>query len=50
MLSESMLEKLEPMPNATDEIVYGDDQVYEDVDGYESLRKIFKYKSLKNHI
>ena len=45
-----MLEKLEPMPNATDEIVYGDNQVYEDVDGYESLRKIFKYKLLKNHI
>ena len=45
-----MLEKLERMPNATDEIVYGNNQVYEDVDGYESLRKIFKYKSLKNHI
>ena len=50
MLSESKLEKLEPMPNATDEIVYGNNQVYEDVDGYESLRKIFKYKSLQNHI
>ena len=42
MLSESILEKLEPTPNVTDEMEYGDDQVYEDVDGYESLRKIFK--------
>ena len=42
MLSESIFEYLEPMPKATDEINYEDDQVYEDVDGYESLRKIFK--------
>ena len=42
MLSESIFEELEPMPNAADEIEYGDDQAYEDVDGYESLRKIFK--------
>ena len=41
MLSESIFEELEPMPKATDEINYEDDQVYEDVDGYESLRKIF---------
>ena len=42
MLSESIFEELEPMPKAGDEINYEDDQVYEDVDGYESLRKIFK--------
>ena len=42
MLSESIFEYLKPMPKATDEINYKDDQVYEDVDGYEPLRKIFK--------
>ena len=49
MLSQSILENLEPMPNAADELNY-DDQVYEDVDGYESLRQIFKYKSFKSHL
>ena len=44
MISESIFEELEPMPNAADEIEYGNDQVYENVDGYESLRKIFKWK------
>ena len=42
ILSESIFEELEPMPKAGDEINYEDGQVYEDVDGYESLRKIFK--------
>ena len=49
MLSQSIFENLEPMPNAADELNY-DDQVYEDVDGYESLRQIFKYKSFKSHL
>ena len=44
MLSQSIFENLEPVPKAADELNY-DDQVYEDVDGYESLRKILKYKS-----
>ena len=39
MLSESFIDGLELM--SQDEIDYEDDQVYEDVDGYESLRKIF---------
>ena len=39
MLSESIIDGLELM--SQDEIDYEDDQVYEDVDGYESLRKIF---------
>ena len=43
MLSQSIFENLEPMPKAADELNY-DDQVYEDVDGYESLRMIFKQK------
>ena len=42
MLSESILDGLELMQKADDEIDYEDDQVYEDVDGYESLRKILK--------
>ena len=45
MLSQSIFENLEPVPKAADELNY-DDQVYEDVNGYESLRKILKYKSL----
>ena len=45
MLSESIFEELEPLSKAANEINYEDDQVYEDVDGYESLRKIFKLKS-----
>ena len=49
IISQSIFANLEPMPKAADELNY-DDQVYEDVDGYESLRKIFKYKSLKKHI
>ena len=42
MISEAILEKLEHIPKAEDDIDYKDHQVYEDVDGYESLRKIFK--------
>ena len=38
MLSESIIDGLELM--SKDEIDYEDDQVYEDVEGYESLRKI----------
>ena len=41
MLSESILDGLEVMQKADDEIDFEDNQVYEDVDGYESLRKIF---------
>ena len=47
MLSQSIFENLESMPNAADQLNY-DDQVYEDVDGYESLRQIFKYDSFKS--
>ena len=50
MLSESIFEELKPMLKAAGEINYEDDQVYENVDGYESLRKIFKKKVIKNHI
>ena len=46
MLSQSIFENLEP--KAADELNY-DDQVYEDVDGYESLRKILKHKSLNSY-
>ena len=49
MISQSIFENLEPMPNAADELNY-DDQVYEDVDGYESLRQILKYKSLNSYL
>ena len=42
MLSESILDGLEVMQKADDEIDFEDNQVYEDVDGYESLRKILK--------
>ena len=42
MLSESILDGLELMQKADDKIDYEDDQLYEDVDGYESLRKILK--------
>ena len=42
MISETILEKLEHIPKADDDIDYKDNQVYEDVDGYESLRNIFK--------
>jgi len=49
MLSQSIFENLEPVPKAADELNY-DDQVYEDVDGYESLRKILKYKSLNSYL
>ena len=49
MLSQSIFQNLEPMPNAADELNY-DDQVYEDVDGYEPLRQILKYKSLKSYL
>ena len=42
MLSELILDGLALMQKADDEIDYKDDQVYEDVDGYESLRKILK--------
>ena len=42
MLSDPILDGLELMQKADDEIDYEDDQLYEDVDGYESLRKILK--------
>ena len=37
MLSQTVFDKLELMPKAYDEIDYEDDQVYEDLDDYESL-------------
>ena len=49
MLSQSIFENLEPMPKAADKLNY-DDQAYEDVDGYESLRQILKYKSLNSYL
>ena len=41
MLSESILDGLKLMQKADDKIDYEDYQLYEDVDGYESLRQLF---------